>query len=220
MNNTKSEYQKRLDEVEMYFNTIKVLDSGICKIVCTDILGNQTERRIDDELSKVLKANGFLLLYNLIEATIRNSISAIFGAMHAQNMTFKKLTDNLRKLWINQEVKNLKKEELLSLFSSILEDELIKFKAECVNISGNIDAQRIRDIAKQFGYKESRDGRDLVTIKEKRNKLAHGEFTFSEIGKDYSVSDLIKFKDNTKDYLEDVLINIEVYINNKEYVQL
>lgn len=220
MNNTKSEYQKRLDEVEMYFNTIKVLDSGMCKIVCTDILGNQTERKIDDELSKVLKANGFLLLYNLIEATIRNSISAIFGAMHAQNMTFKKLTDNLRKLWINQEVKNLKKEELLSLFSSILEDELITFKTECVNISGNIDAQRIRDIAKQFGYRESRDGRDLVTIKEKRNKLAHGEFTFSEIGKDYSVSELIRFKDNTKDYLQDVLINIEVYINNKEYVQL
>ncbi|MCE1167987.1 MAG: hypothetical protein LWX70_07815 [Sphingobacteriia bacterium] len=220
MNNTKAEYQKRLDEVEMYFNTIKVLDLGMCKIVCTDILGNQTERRIDDELSKVLKANGFLLLYNLIEATIRNSISAIFGAMHAQDMTFKKLTDNLRKIWINQEVKNLKKEELLSLFSIILEDKLIKFKAECVNISGNIDAQRIRDIAKQFGYSESRDGRDLVTIKEKRNKLAHGEFTFSEIGKDYSVSELIKFKDNTKDYLQDVLINIENYINNKAYVQL
>ena len=219
MNNTKSEFQKRLDEVEIYFQTLKVLDHGSCKIICTDILGNQIEKQIDDELSKILKANGFLLLYNLIEATIRNSISAIFCVMHSENITFKKLTDNLRKLWINQELKNLKKDELLMLLSSILEDELITFKAECVNISGNIDAQKIRDIAKQFGYKEIKDGRDLITIKEKRNKLAHGEFTFSEIGKEYSVSELIKFKDNTKDYLQNVLISIEDYIYNREFAK-
>ena len=217
MINTKHEYNKRLSEVEIYFDTLALLDKGSCKIICTDIIGNILDKDIDNNLSTILKANGFLLLYNLIEATIRNSINAIFESVHSKNITFKHLTDNLRKLWIRQEVKNIKYEDIFNLSKKILENELILFKAECVNISGTIDAQKIRDIAKQFGYQEAKDGRDLITIKEKRNKLAHGEYTFSEIGKDYTVRDLIKFKDNTKSYLDSVLSNIEQYINSEGY---
>jgi hypothetical protein len=218
MNNTKTEYNKRLSEVEIYFDTLAFLDNGKCKIVCTDILGEETEKTIDDDLAKILKANGFILLYNLVEATVRNSINAIFCSVHSQNLTFKKVTDNLRKMWIVQEIKSIKKEDVFALSKKILENELLVFKAECLNISGNIDAQKIRDIAKQFGYPESRNGRDLVTIKEKRNKLAHGEFTFSEIGSPYTVQDLINFKESAKAYLSDVLKNIEQFINDKQFV--
>jgi hypothetical protein len=214
MISTKEEYNKRLAEVNIYFDTFTLLDKGNCKIICTDILGSKPEKDIDTNLSTILKANGFLLLYNLVEATIRNSINAIFVSVHSKNLTFKDVTDNLRKLWINQEIKNIKKADVITLTKKILENELMTFKAECINIGGNIDAQRIRDIAKQFGYQESKNGRDLVTIKDKRNKLAHGNSTFSDIGKDYTVKDLIRFKDNTKSYLDDVLQKIEDYINN------
>lgn len=61
------------------------------------------------------------------------------------------------------------------------------------------------------------NGRDLVIIKEKRNKLAHGQFTFSEIGRDYTINELIGFKNNTKNYLDNVLSEIESYINYKGY---
>jgi hypothetical protein len=217
MLNTKKEYEKRLAEIEIYFNLLELLDRGNCKIICKDIIGKILEKNIDIKLSTILKANGFLLLYNLIEATIKNSVSAIFNSVHSKNMTFKHLTDNLRKLWIKQELKNIGSEDIFNLSKKILENELILFKAECINISGNIDAQKIRDIAKQFGYQESKDGRDLVIIKEKRNKLAHGEYTFSEIGKDYTVRELIDYKNNTKKYLDDVLLNIENYINDEGY---
>jgi hypothetical protein len=217
MINTKNEYNKRLSEVEIYFDTLQLLDKGSCKIVCADIIGKVSEKKIDNNLSTILKANGFLLLYNLVEATIRKSINAIFDSVHSKNITFKHLTDNLRKLWIKQEIKNIKHEDIFTLAKQILDNELILFKAECINISGNIDAQKIRDITKQFGCQESKNGRDLVTIKEKRNKLAHGEFTFSEIGKEYTVKELIDFKNNTKTYLDNVLINIEQYINNEGY---
>lgn len=218
MNNTKIEYDKRLSEVEIYFDTLTFLDKGICKIVCMDILGNLSEKEIDTNLSTILKANGFLLLYNLVEATVQNSIKDIFNSVHSQNITFKKATDNLRKMWIGQEIKNVKKEDVFFLSKKILENELLVFKAGCVDINGNIDAQKIRDIAKQFGYPEPKDGRDLVTIKNKRNKLAHGEETFSEVGRDFTVQDLINFKESTKAYLSDVLTNIEQFINNKQFV--
>ena len=226
MNNTKAEFQKRIIEVDIYFQTLDLLDKGRCKISCIDISGILIEKDIDDELSKILKANGFLLLYNLIEATIRKSIDAIISSIHSQNITFKELTENLKIIWVNQEIKDLKentfnsstlRNKLLSISQSILADELLTFKAECINISGNIDAQKIRDIAKQLGYDESTNGRNLVTIKTKRNHLAHGEYTFAEIGKDYTVKDLVKFKEEAEIYLADVLLKIENYINNRGF---
>lgn len=218
MENTKSEYKKRLHEVELYFKVIELLDKGDCVINCTDILGVNVSQKIDAELSKILKANGFLLLYNLIEATIRNSIDAILVSMHNSKVTFGSLTDNLRRLWIRQEFKHIDSSEILSLTNKIINNEILTFKAECVNISGNIDAKKIREISKQFGCNELKDGRDLATIKEKRNKLAHGESTFSEIGKDYTMAELVDFKDKTKEYLSNVLKEIETYINDKTYL--
>ena len=62
MINTRNEYYKRLAEIDIYFNTMALLDKGNCKIVCTDILGTLSEKNIDTNLSTILKANGFLLL--------------------------------------------------------------------------------------------------------------------------------------------------------------
>ena len=72
-------------------------------------------------------------------------------------------------------------------------------------------------MAKQFGYTESTNGRHLQIVKEKRNKLAHGEFTFSEIGKEYTVKDLITLKTEVTNYIEDVLKNVEDFITDKKY---
>ena len=222
MKTTRAEYTKRLNEVTLYFETIKLLDNGDCSIICKDINGGTTEKIIDGELAKIMKANGFLLLYNLIEATIRNSISAILNSISTDKLTFKLLSDNLKKLWINQEINKTKdiskfKEKVSELSEKILNDKLLEFTNECVNISGNIDAQRIREIAKKFGYLEPKDGRGLQTIKDKRNQLAHGEFTFSDIGKNYTSNDLIDYKSEVVTFIENVLNNVETYINAKGY---
>ena len=227
MNNTKKEFSKYLKEVNEYFDVISTLDKGSCKLICTNIIGEEYIKIIDENLVKILKANCFLLLYNLIEATIRNSINAIIRSIHAEKMTFKNLSEKLRTIWINQELRNLNKEpinidsireNISDIAKKILNDELLKFEDKCVKISGNLDAQKIRDIAKKFGYTESKDGYKLLIIKKKRNDLAHGEVTFSEIGKDYTINDLINFKDETEKYLNDVLINIDSYLNNKIFL--
>ncbi|MDR2835832.1 MAG: hypothetical protein LBV69_06515 [Bacteroidales bacterium] len=68
---------------------------------------------------------------NLVNATIRNSINAIFKSARSQNLTFKKFTDRLRKMRIVMEIKNVKKEWFIS-------------KAECLDINRNINAQKNR----------------------------------------------------------------------------
>ena len=222
MNNARNEYNKRLHEVELYFTTLQLLDKGKCSIKCVDILGNEETAEVDSELSTILKANGFLLLYNLIEATIRNSIDAVLNSIHSSTVTFRSLSENLKKIWIKQEAKGLtyekSQERIMLIAKTVLDNEILSFERDCINTSGNIDAKKIREIIKQFGGNEISNGRDLKTIKDKRNNLAHGEFTFSEIGKDYTIRDLIDYKDETKQYLSSVLDEIQDYIDNQKYL--
>lgn len=219
---TKVEYNKRKHEVSRYLDAVGYLDKGECKIVCTDILGNDSSLSIDDELSKILKANCFILLYNLIESTIVNSIKAITNSIESEKLTFEQFSDEIKRLWIRQEAKTIKDISqtvniITKLTDSILKKEFIAITVDSVHISGNIDAQEIRKIAKQIGWEQTKDGRDLATVKNKRNSLAHGEFTFSDIGKDYTIRELIEIKNKTLQYLDDVLQKVEEYVNSKKY---
>lgn len=222
MNNAISEYRKRVHEVDIYFDTLTLLDKGACSIRCVDILGNEETKEVNSELTTILKANGFLLLYNLVEATIRTSIVAVISSIHASSATFRDLSENLKKIWIKQKTKEVNgehsPERIMQIAKAILDNELMTFERDCINISGNIDAQKIREILKQFGGNEISDGRNLKTIKDKRNNLAHGEFTFSEVGKDYTIVDLINYKDDTIQYLSSVLDEIKDFITNQKYL--
>ena len=222
MNNTKSEYTKRVSELDLYLNTLILLDKGQCSITAIDINGINHTENVDENLSRILKANGFLLLYNLIESTIRNSIKDIIEELKNQGLKYNNITPDLKKLWIKQELKNKEHEDNIrvkveNIAESIAKAELLLFNEECVTISGNIDAKEIRKIAKQIGYAEPTDGAGLVIIKNKRNHLAHGEFTFSEIGKDYSINDIMIFKNEACTFLNNVIANIETFLNNSHY---
>lgn len=223
MNNTRSEYNKRIHEVELYLDTLKLLDDGRCSIKCVDILGNETIRDIDTELSTILKANGFLLLYNLIEATIRNSIDAVLNSIHSSSISFRVLSDKLQTIWLKQETKGLNlgnnQDKIMLMIKTILDNEFLSFKRDCIDISGNIDAQKVREILKQIGGNEISDGRELKIIKDKRNNLAHGEFTFSEIGRDVLINELVEYKNKTKDYLSNVLNEINDYIESQKFLK-
>ena len=71
------DFDERAQEVSKYFFLLKNLEQGSIQLK----MGNPPHSKIksiDTELAKTLKATGFLLLYNLIESTIRNAIEAIF----------------------------------------------------------------------------------------------------------------------------------------------
>jgi hypothetical protein len=55
-------------------------------------------------------------------------------------------------------------------------------------------------------------------IVNKRNDLAHGNKSFAEIGKDITVEELLKIKDEVIAYLEQILNNINDYITTQNYL--
>jgi hypothetical protein len=53
---------------------------------------------------------------------------------------------------------------------------------------------------------------------ENRNDLAHGNKSFADVGRDVTIEDILKIKEEVVEYLRQILINIENYLENKEYL--
>ena len=109
------------------------------------------------------------------------------------------------------------REFVLDFANKIVTREVVIFSEEWMDFSGNLDAQEIRGLADKIGFPKSPNGRNLVKIKEKRNRLAHGEHTFYDVGRDFSVRDIIELKNEVFEYLDDVVRNVGIYINNKSF---
>lgn len=108
------------------------------------------------------------------------------------------------------------------LLADALNDAAVKLDPDSIPISGNLDAKKIRELARVYGFSEvtkkaKRGGSDLLTVKNQRNLLAHGNLTFSECGRNYNINDLKRIKNEVIWFLEDILKNIKAYIDAREY---
>jgi hypothetical protein len=66
------DFTERSKEVSKYFIFLKSLEQGTTKLSMDGKGDSSKIKVIDPELLKTLKASGFLLLYNLVEATMRS----------------------------------------------------------------------------------------------------------------------------------------------------
>ncbi len=231
MISVKTDFEKRKSEINEYLEFIEVIyaEEKEVEIMFKKLVKHKRKQKfhVSDQLQKVLIANSFLLLYNLIEATIRNSIDEIFADLQNNTIDYTKLSDKLKKIFLIQKNKNLKEgnfnletlnKQIDDLINSVLDSETIILDKGKLDFSGNLDAKKIRNIASDYGFGQpSVNGDNLLVIKNKRNHLAHGDFSFSEIGKDYSVAELVNFKEQTFNFLNEVINNIELFITKKEY---
>lgn len=173
---------------------------------------------------KVLRAGTFLVLYNLIEATTRSSITAIHDEIKSKGITFENLNDELR-------------EEVIRIFHSSVDTDDLKgcsnFSMSFVSValdvgvklSGNVDARKLKKLSRTYGFSHesnrsiTRDGEDLLTIKTNRNDLAHGLKTFEEVGEGNTASDLISLYRRSALYMGSIVSNIEKYIDEAAYLK-
>ena len=225
MNNTILNFEKRKVEINTFLDYLVLLDKDSIELKYTENRETKYES-VSSEFLTTLTANSFLLLYNVIESTIRNSIIAIYDNIKEEGVTFNELSDNLKKLWTKFETDRFKegnfrmetiREFVLDFANKIVTREVVIFSEEWMDFSGNLDAQEIRGLADKIGFPKSPNGRNLVKIKEKRNRLAHGEHTFYDVGRDFSVRDIIELKNEVFEYLDDVVRNVGIYINNKSF---
>ena len=173
---------------------------------------------------RMARAAAMLILYNMIEASARSSIQAIYDEITNTKTPFDALRATLRKR-ILKDFKNN--------FGMVRSDTIKSIAYQLVDasfdsrrlFSGNVDAREIRQQAVDYGfavdtdYSRTKHGEDLLVIKNLRNDLAHGILSFSDVGRDYIATDILKISRSSLCYMEDILLKINEYLDKMQYCQ-
>ena len=225
MNTVFLDFNTRAKEVNDYFIFLESLEKQTTKLALFDTRGKYQIQSLDPELAKTLKANGFLLLYNLVKSTMRNAIEAIFEEFKNKSISFDQLKPEI-KLIVLQNLKTPSPKKLYLTINQLSTDIITATFDREKLFSGNVDARLIKEIAEKYGFSyqtdftKTKNGQNLVVIKSNRNDLAHGIRSFEEVGRDKTIEELLKIKEEVVEYLRQILENIRDYLDNEEYLEL
>lgn len=219
MNTVFQDFQTRASEVEGYFDfVVRLADKEL--VVQSTLDGTSAlSNHASEDLLKTLKASCYLLLYNLIESTMRNAVEAIFEELKVNRTSFDECRWELRE----EILRNFKKrstDKLLSRLITIACDVIHETFEGSEIFGGNLDARTIRKTAVRFGFEPPVGSQFhlLQTVKDVRNDLAHGVKSFAEVGRNASTPDLMEAKEQTIEILRQTLENIQIYLSGQLYL--
>lgn len=224
---------ERTQEILEYLKFLRIVLSTNASL---HIPSNEKKIPISKELTHTLKANGYLLLYNVVEATMTQAIADIHNAIEARinesdsilvldDMNPSLYAHILRRFKVGKEqIDN----SVTPLSGRLIVKYWLRDHAKLVSanqnplFSGNIDGRKIFEVAQKYGYASfGEEGRltdnSLLTAKTNRNKLAHGEISFMDCGKSISAPDLIKDAIGVIRCLRHNLFAIETFIDQAGY---
>lgn len=230
----RQEYNLRVVEIEQYFNFLKEIEE------------DKWIQLVNEDLAKVLKANGFLLLYNLIESCIYFSIIEIFEEIKNQEIKYIDVIPSIKKFWLKTKFKNQEEQthqsisqKFHSYIEEIITDSVLKLEIGKIDYGGTLTPEKIRKIAQDLGlefiansYKEYPNGKAITDIRDKRNDLAHGKYSFGQVGRELTYSGtvrhigedtkiikfgLVHYKEFTILHLSEYITSVEDYLQNKSY---
>lgn len=221
-------FNDRKNEIDLYYQFIDFLDN---------IEKEDGEKSINDilfnkDLEKIVRANALLMLYNLVESTLVNGIEEVYSVFRQDGITYSQVRHEIKEIWFNYRFSNAYdkkacfdtyKKTAEKIITSIMLNEPLELDRKATGISGNLDADSIRDVCKKHGIQfnspeECHGGVKLGKVKEQRNQLAHGTLSFVECGRDFTVIDLHEIKIEVGKFLNGFIDAIESYYDNKEYL--
>ena len=203
-------YEERLNEVRYAFDKVHILDS----------------QNSDADFVCICKSNIILMIYNLVESTVVNTMNEYYSLIF-KDPNFVKKNEKILGIWIDSimissygrdKSFNDCKNTAHSLISKYSKNELRSEYRK--NDSGNLDARTIQKMCethsinfiKSKKYEENELSNQLREIKETRNVLAHGEQSFIEIGRNLSEKDLAQDIELVAEYLQCFLKSVDKYI--------
>lgn len=226
-------FRDRLKEVDHYLEMLEAMEIELIHNRANWKSGRKRLPKVlGEELSlKLLKANAFLLMYSLVEATVRDSVESIWEAVALSKTSAMNLLPEMRDVWVGSEFRKKDsfsasganyREAASAILKSIANSDVPKIAFKRVGIGGNVSVETIVDLCARHGVnfnapKNTRGGTDLNVLKEKRNTLAHGEQSFEDVGSRYTVSDLKEMRIRVAVYLRQYVRRVEKYIENTSY---
>jgi len=177
-----------------------------------------------------IKANIVLMLYNAVESTLTKSLERIHKAISEKELKYCDLNNELKKILAVYYGHSIEKSGSVdSRMEYALQLADFINGNVCFNMSygeltqnypmysGNLDAREIITVLKKYGIVFEERCSELKTIKVIRNKLAHGEDSFEEIGRNLSIPQISKMADRTYAYLEKMINEIARYLETERF---
>lgn len=223
------EFEQRVAEVESYLKVLARLEDP--DVVLYHRVSRRRVRVFGQDSFKVMKATVFLLIYNLVECSIRSAFGRLYEQIETEGKTLGDVRDELRQIWVGQQFRSITSEDMSPtkyrdiaqrLADEILQESVVKLSPELLPISGNLDADAIRKVCHLHGvsvktHHRSQGGGQLKTVRQQRNGLGHGNVSFTDCGQQYAVSDLKRIKKQAEVFVRGILKNIKRYLDDGAY---
>jgi hypothetical protein len=221
MNRTCELFKERKSEIEFYY-------SVLVEIAAPD----STIKTMDNHrFAKILKSNFLLMLYNLIESCVKSGFEDIYSAIKDSGEPYPNVAEELRDIWSNYEISKAHKDtanrqtygkRVKEIIEQVISNNPLVITRDALDISGNLDARQIRTLldVHKISFSESVQGdkNNILTVKNKRNALAHGDEAFGEAARELTIDDLVSIKDEVFIFIGDVLHGMTNYYNAKKYL--
>ncbi|MCP4698254.1 MAG: hypothetical protein GY862_15580 [Gammaproteobacteria bacterium] len=146
------DFEARVNELDIYLEFLKLAHEPDVSIYLPRKKNDADKfRTINSDVTSILKANVFLILYNLIEFSIREGILAIYEEMESSSCLYKDIRDEIKSIWTKYQFKmsfdvNSSWEtyyaKAVDLVDKVINDETIEMDREAIPISGNLDADQ------------------------------------------------------------------------------
>lgn len=211
----RDEYEKTKNEIDLFFYYLEI-SSQPSNLILEDTDSNF-------ELLKILKSNALMMLYNLVEATVRSCIVQYYDKYNELGKTYQESRIEIKKLWLNYNSKfgaNTFNTDLFNLIDQTTGSNSLILDIEQFNLSGNADLQKIKCILEDHHIIYNHElisnyGSTMLSVKNSRNYLAHGNLSFTEASKNLTVDDIVgKYKDDVYGCLDYVVGIVEEEIEN------
>lgn len=222
---------QRLSEVDQYLLFLKKTDRTSSALVTTRGRSG-APYIIDADMRRILKANFFVIYYNTVEAAISEGMNYIYDSIENRPSIYLEMNRNLRKLFVKDTLRqtlgsSLDRgriyDESMHCIDRVVSGKPVSYNRSDKRAAGNLNADRIRDICDLFGVskatpRNSKGGVDLGIVLKNRNSLAHGDATFTEVGRDYSVSDLRDIRRRSASFVRSIVRNMEHFADHEKYL--
>ncbi|WP_240205673.1 MAE_28990/MAE_18760 family HEPN-like nuclease [Vibrio sp. CyArs1] len=221
--------EERSQEIERHLCFVKeLIDSKpqyLAK-VSDEKLVKSSDYQIDRRLVKTLSAASYLLIYNLVESVMTDCLDAVHKQLKSEKLSFFELSKELQKICLKDFNKFTANHKTAENHGEITLEKAMTWLGynRFNHFNGNIDAKMIQKKAGEYGFsigehdrKFTEDGKILKDIRDNRNRLAHGEVSFETCGQETAIEALITLHQQTKVYLNAVLIGVDQYLTAQQY---
>lgn len=225
------DFEDRVLEVERHLAVLQQLDDPDMMLVRFDKSGTE-KFAIDSEWLSAMKATAFLMIYNLVESAMRKALGAVYGVVRREGRKCAELSQEMRDIWVNQQYRKYDplsasprtyNEAARIIVGQVLDELVLEFDERRFPGSGNLDADRIRRICSQHGisgrtHYRAAGGGSLQQVLRQRNILAHGDLSFCECGRAFTVAQLVETEREVAIFMRSILRNTADFIDRKTYV--